>query len=302
MDFRLSETEQAVRDAVGTVLERSESHRGGGALYDNKLEGELREAGYLALLHEEGGGMLAALVVEGVAAGLGDIAVGAHAMVLAALGAGDVSGPVAIVRDGRPGPARFVAAGGHALVVGPVDVTLHAVTGSGGPVARWGQPMAEATLGPVQQQWAREAERTSAWWRVSVAVELVGLIDVALRCVSEHLTARVQFGKPIASRQAVAHRLAGIKVRLEGSRYLAYRAAWGGADPEAALSASAYATSAGRLAVRELHQLCGSIGLTYEFSLQRATTRIVALTGELGGAVTQQRALAQRRWALEQAR
>jgi alkylation response protein AidB-like acyl-CoA dehydrogenase len=47
-----------------------------------------------------------------------------------------------------------------------------------------------------------------------------------LERVIEHVKLRRQFGKALGKHQAVAHRVADMKLRLEGARLLLYRACW----------------------------------------------------------------------------
>ena len=69
-----------------------------------------------------------------------------------------------------------------------------------------------------------------AWWRIALAVELVGSMRAALDLTVAHVSDRIQFGRPIGSFQAVQHGLAKCAVAIEGARWLAYEAAWSG-DP-----------------------------------------------------------------------
>jgi hypothetical protein len=293
VDFALSDVEQSVRDSVATLLQRLGPPT---ARYDLDAEAQLRSAGFLGIASDAAGSaLLAAMVVEDVARSLRNLAIGSHALALPALGWADVEGPVTVaLADGAP--ARFVEAGGHALVVDGGDVRLVEVMGVRLVAERWGFQTATPVLGRPLRHREGGAAELAAWWRLSTSAEIVGLADAALRCVADHLGQRVQFGRSLTAQQALRHRLAVLRVRLDGSRLLTYRAAWSGADAGQTLEAAAYTASTGRLAVRELHQMCGAIGLTEEYALQRWTTRIVVLCSELGGAVGQQRALARHRW------
>ena len=63
------------------------------------------------------------------------------------------------------------------------------------------------------------------WERASVGAAFVGAMQRGLdRCI-EHARRRTQFGRPIGGFQAVAHRIVDMKLRLETSRLLLYRAA-----------------------------------------------------------------------------
>jgi alkylation response protein AidB-like acyl-CoA dehydrogenase len=54
----------------------------------------------------------------------------------------------------------------------------------------------------------------------------VGAAERALELSVEHASHRHQFGRPIASFQAVAHRCADMRADIDACRYLAYHAAW----------------------------------------------------------------------------
>jgi alkylation response protein AidB-like acyl-CoA dehydrogenase len=114
-----------------------------------------------------------------------------------------------------------------------------------------------------------------------LAVEQVGasahLLDVAV----EYAKARLQFGRPIGSFQAVKHRLADMLIALEHARSTAYHAAWaltdGSDDPALAASiAQATSSAAGPRIAADTIQTLGGIGFTWEHQahlyFKRATT------------------------------
>ena len=61
--------------------------------------------------------------------------------------------------------------------------------------------------------------------RIAVAMSCVGLAAKALDLAAEHARRRITFGKPLASRQAIQHLLAGMATDLEAARQLVY---WAG--------------------------------------------------------------------------
>lgn len=92
MDFERSDTQRALLDALGTLLNR---HAGtqrcreltARGAYDHELESELRAAGFLDVFGEAGAGPLeATLAVEQISAELGAITPVPHLLVLPALG------------------------------------------------------------------------------------------------------------------------------------------------------------------------------------------------------------------------
>ncbi|GAA4224455.1 acyl-CoA dehydrogenase family protein [Actinomadura meridiana] len=69
-------------------------------------------------------------------------------------------------------------------------------------------------------------QHSMGWERTCLFAGYVGLADRILDQCVEHARERRQFGRPIASFQAVSHRLAEMKLRVESARLLLYRACW----------------------------------------------------------------------------
>ena len=122
-----------------------------------------------------------------------------------------------------------------------------------------------------------------------------------LALARSHALDRVQFGRPLASFQAVRHRLAETLVALEGAEATLAAAdalagasaanglggaptAGGGGDELAALLAKAAAGQAALTAARHCQQVLGGIGFTAEHGLNRHVRRALVLDGLLGSA------------------
>ena len=118
----------------------------------------------------------------------------------------------------------------------------------------------------------------------------------ALDATVGYLRERRQFGRAIASFQAVQHRLAWCAVQVAGSRWLALEAAARGAPAEASALAAAHAAHTAKRVFAETHQLSGAIGFTREHALHVWSMRLQALRLELGGAAEHARAAARARW------
>ena len=119
--------------------------------------------------------------------------------------------------------------------------------------------------------------RAIGWW-------LVGTGRAMLALARSHALDRVQFGRPLASFQAVRHRLAETFVALEGAE-AALTAAGSSASPDlSALLAKAAAGQAALTAARHCQQVLGGIGFTAEHGLHRHVRRALALDGLLGSA------------------
>lgn len=104
---------------------------------------------------------------------------------------------------------------------------------------------------------------------VGLAAECVGGAQTCLDLTLEYTGQRVQFGRTIASFQAVKHRVADMFIALEAARSAVYAAAV--AEPEeaddAALIAKAVASEAFYTIAGDAIQLHGGIGFTWEYPL-----------------------------------
>ncbi|WP_181696116.1 acyl-CoA dehydrogenase family protein [Nocardia sp. GTS18] len=114
--------------------------------------------------------------------------------------------------------------------------------------------------------------------RVAVGWWLTGASRAMLTLARTHALDRVQFGRPIASFQAVRHRLAEAFVAVEGAE-ATLTAATG--DLGSAL-AKAAAGRAALVTARHCQQTLGGIGFTAEHALHRHIRRVLVLDGLLG--------------------
>lgn len=104
---------------------------------------------------------------------------------------------------------------------------------------------------------------------IGLAAECVGGAQKCLDMTLEYAAQRVQFGRPIASFQAIKHRCADMYVMLEAARSATYAAALAPDEEkvEAALIAKAYASEAFFKIAGDSIQLHGGIGFTWEHPL-----------------------------------
>jgi alkylation response protein AidB-like acyl-CoA dehydrogenase len=105
---------------------------------------------------------------------------------------------------------------------------------------------------------------------VLVAFEQVGGAQAALDMAREYALGRFAFGRPIASFQAIKHKLVDMYVGVELARSNAYYAAWALSTdaaelPVAAAAARVSATEAYFHAAKENIQTHGGMGFTWEF-------------------------------------
>ena len=110
--------------------------------------------------------------------------------------------------------------------------------------------------------------------RIGVAAQALGIAQGALDAAVAYAKERVQFGKPIASLQAIQWMIADMATEIDAARLLVYRAAWnkdnglpyGQAAAMAKLFASETAT---RVADRAI-QIHGGYGYTESYPVERA--------------------------------
>jgi alkylation response protein AidB-like acyl-CoA dehydrogenase len=130
-----------------------------------------------------------------------------------------------------------------------------------------------------------------------LSAEVVGVCQRALEMTLEYVKDRKQFGVPVGSFQAVAHRCAQMLLHTESARSTAYFAAWAAeADPERLGEASALAAAAaadgGREVTASAIQAHGGIGFTWEADVHWLYKRAQLDTALLGGAGRHRAALA----------
>jgi hypothetical protein len=115
--------------------------------------------------------------------------------------------------------------------------------------------------------------RALGWW-------LVGSSRAMLALARDHALSRTQFGKPVASFQAIRHRLAETLVAIEGAEATLHAAT----DDFTSLLAKAAAGQAALTAAKHCQQVLGGIGFTNEHELHRHVKRVLVLDGLLGSA------------------
>ncbi|MEU3619171.1 acyl-CoA dehydrogenase family protein [Streptomyces sp. NPDC006872] len=109
------------------------------------------------------------------------------------------------------------------------------------------------------------------WW-------LLGTGRAMLALARLHILDREQFGRPLASFQALRHRLAETYTALEGAEAALVAAR----DDTGALLAKAAAGRATLTAARHCQQALGGVGFTAEHELHRHVRRALVLDGLLG--------------------
>ena len=122
---------------------------------------------------------------------------------------------------------------------------------------------------------------------VVIGFEQLGGAQRAFDLTREFALGRYAFGRPIASFQAIKHRLADLYAKLEIARSNGYYAAWAlssGSDelPLAACSFRAAASDAFERCAEEMIQIHGGVGFTWEYDCHLFYRRARWLSAALG--------------------
>lgn len=140
-------------------------------------------------------------------------------------------------------------------------------------------------LGPFVADLVPDGERAAAA-SVDVAIHLaltawqvLGTTDRAVELAVDHVTSRIQFGKPLSAFQAVQFQLADAAVAVAGLRELAqftlWRLAVGPGDAMAdALALRVHALDVARAVLRTCQQLHGAAGVCDEYDISVLTRHV----------------------------
>lgn len=142
------------------------------------------------------------------------------------------------------------------------------------------------------------ANQLLAVGRLLVSADSVGAVSITRQRLTAYLKDRIAFGAPIASFQAVQHRLVELLVFEVKARAVVMKSARAAAaDDErvTALTAVAHAFVAAKAtaAVDECMQLSGGIGFTWEYPLHHELRRVFTNAQLLGTARSSRALLAQ---------
>ncbi|MEV6162217.1 acyl-CoA dehydrogenase [Streptomyces sp. NPDC052052] len=126
---------------------------------------------------------------------------------------------------------------------------------------------------------------------VALAAVQVGVADGALRYAADHLSERLQFGRPLATFQAVQHQLADCYIDIDAMRVTLWQAVDALAEPfdaeaadRAALVAKWWATEGGLNTVHRVQHLHGGIGVDTDYPVHRHFLWGKQISTTLGGA------------------
>lgn len=189
---------------------------------------------------------------------------------------------------GTKAPVRYAPAATHLLVTAATDAGTGVFL-----VPEPGAPTEEVAFDATAATMLAQGDEADAALREAVAIggvvlcaEAIGAMDEALRLTTEYLRDRTQFGRPLASFQALTHRAADMYARLELARSATLFAAMAAdeqpLDTDGLLRARVVVDSAARLVGQEAIQMHGGIGVTAEHPVGHLTARLTAITRTWG--------------------
>ncbi|CAM2845009.1 acyl-CoA dehydrogenase [Mycobacterium intermedium] len=157
----------------------------------------------------------------------------------------------------------------------------------------WNLDLADATSVLIGS--AERAAVLMAVARLLVAADSVGAVSTTLERLTAYLKDRTAFGAPVASFQAIQHRLVELFVFVVKARAIVMKAARALAahdDRANVLTtvAHAFVTAKATAAIDECMQLSGGIGFTWEYPLHHELRRAFT-NGQLVGTARSSRAL-----------
>jgi len=109
--------------------------------------------------------------------------------------------------------------------------------------------------------------------RIGIAAQALGTAQAALEHAVKYSKERVQFGKPIASNQAIAFMIADMATKVEAARLLVYRAAYlkdqGKPYSKEAAMAKMYASDIAMEVTTDAVQIFGGYGYSREYPVEQ---------------------------------
>ncbi|MEM7570132.1 MAG: acyl-CoA dehydrogenase family protein [Pseudomonadota bacterium] len=197
-----------------------------------------------------------------------------------------LSGRKSIVYGGASADVLLVAArhsGGVGLfVTTQAERTSYAMIDGGGAA----EIMLDNTAATcLTEDAAQTIENALDWGRLALCAEAVGAMDWLHATTVDYLKQRVQFGRPIATFQALQHRVVDLGIEIEQARSITILAASKmGTDEQVKTIAMAknLIGRAGTLVAEECIQMHGGIGMTWEYAASHYAKRLVMIDHQLG--------------------
>ena len=125
------------------------------------------------------------------------------------------------------------------------------------------------------------------WGRLALCAEALGAMEAGFALLVDYLKTRQQFGKPLASFQALQHRTVDLKVEMEQARSITIRAANAmgtEAQSKAVAQAKVLVGRTAHLVAEETIQMQGGIAMTWEYPASHIAKRLTMIDHQLGDA------------------
>lgn len=123
------------------------------------------------------------------------------------------------------------------------------------------------------------------WGRLALCAEAIGAMEWLHATTVDYLKQRVQFGRPIATFQALQHRIVDLGIEIEQARSITILAASKMDTPERAKTVAMAKNLIGRaatLVAEECIQMHGGIGMTWEYAGSHYAKRLIMIDHQLG--------------------
>jgi butyryl-CoA dehydrogenase len=131
----------------------------------------------------------------------------------------------------------------------------------------------ENLLGEADSGFLSVGKETLEWERSCLIAPIVGGMQFMLDCCIDYAKQRHQFGRPLAEFQAIQHKLADMKIAVEGARLLVYRVAWLKQQGRSAMAEAAiaklWATEAAIRVSYDAVQVFGGYGYIHDYPVER---------------------------------
>ncbi|MDB5434557.1 MAG: Butyryl-CoA dehydrogenase [Phenylobacterium sp.] len=304
MDMQLNETQQAIYESCARLFERRAGPARARELrkaedFDRLLLTDMGEGGFLDLFGEpDGGPLAAALITEWAAQAAGLAPVGARSLIAPSVMPGELPLVVAVADQSNLGAVRY-AAQADVLIVLDGDEARLARRGEFTATtvrSKFGYPMAKVTEAGGEPLAPGAGTVARRWWRIAIAAEIAGSARAAVDLTIRYMRDRTQFDRPIATYQALQHRIVECHVAVDAAQWTMREAAFHGAPAALAASAAITASEAAHRVFFETHQLTGAMGFTTEYDLHLYTMRLQTLRLEMQGMRAHARDLVAARW------
>lgn len=109
--------------------------------------------------------------------------------------------------------------------------------------------------------------------RIGIAAQAVGIAEAAFEAALKHSKERCQFGRPISENQAIAFKLADMKVKLSSAQMLLFKACWikdqGCPYTLEASEAKLYCSEASNEIANEALQIFGGYGYVKDYPAEK---------------------------------